>query len=645
MTTSRALSAALLLAALAPAASAAEPMTLAIDATDLPRKLLHSRITIPVPREASRSGGTLGLWYPKWIPGTHGPGGPVQNVAGLVVSEPSGERLAWTREPGEAHRINVTVPRGVREVVVEVRYITNQSTPNSRGVDSFGSDLIGFVSPNTVLLYPDGAMAATTRVRASLVLPDDWTAACALRELPSETTLGVDADDEPNRVAWEETTLETLVDSPVVVGLHAKAHDLVSEGWRGRVPPHVMTVFSEAESVVDLPEDMVALFRSMVEQAALLFGSHPFEHYDALVATTNVFGRSGLEHLESSWNVLPQRALQSVESLDGWNAYLIPHEYAHAWCGKYRRPAGMVTPDYHSPKDTELLWVYEGLTQYLGALLAVRAGITSPEEHRWSLQETVRSLRLRQGREWRALSDTGAASHLLRAGSASWGHLRRSQDYYSEGALVWLEADAVIRRKSEGRSSLDDFVRTFFRFRPDEPVPLGFDRDEVVATLSALADHDWDGFLRERIEQPSPRLATRVTEELGLLVQFTHELPKGPGDEKYDELDLRDSLGVSFSKEGRVRSVQLGSPADAAGLGPGMKVLGVGEHVWSPDRLTDVVARSASTGVVDLLVVSGERIEQRSIAYEGGPRWMVLVRDEEAPDVLADVLEPLEPPD
>jgi predicted metalloprotease with PDZ domain len=622
--------------------AAARPLVVEIDGTDLPRKLLHARVEIPVDARTAREG-SLALWYPKWIPGTHGPTGPVQNLAGIVLRDQDGETLKWTREPGEVYRVNVSLPRGIRSVVAELRYVTNQPSTNSKGVDSYGSDLLGFVSPNTVLLVPDGLDAATARVRASLLLPDDWTAVSSLEEDDSGTQLGRDDDDEANRVAWKETTLERFVDSPAMAGLHVKVHDLVEEGAAGTLPPHRMAIFSEAESVVDPPDEVMALYRAMVTEAALLFGSHPYREYDVLLATTNVIGRNGLEHLESSFNVIPQRSLMSEKSLKGWDEYLVPHEFVHSWCGKYRRPAGMVTRDFHSPKDTELLWVYEGLTQHLGAMLAVRSGMTTLEEYRWSLQRSVRSARLRQGREWRPLSDTGASSHTLRGGSASWGHLRRSQDYYSEGALIWLEIDGVLRRLSDGGRTLEDFCRVFFAHDPEHPRVKGFTRAEVVATLGQLVKHDWDGFLRQRVEQPADRLQTRVAEELGLLVQYTNERPEGPGDSKYGELDLRESVGADFGKDGKVRSVQLGSPADAAGLGPGMKVLGIGDHVWNADRLVDTVANSVTTGSIDLLLVSGERLVRRAIDYDGGPRYLVLVRDEEKPDLLADILRPLRP--
>lgn len=628
-------------------AQPAGPMSIEIDATELPRKLLHAKLTIPLDGPLARNGGELALWYPKWIPGTHGPGGPVQNIGGLTMSDEDGAAIEWTRQPGEVYRINAQIPAESDSLIITIRYITDQSSTNSHGVDSFGSELLGFVSPNTVLFYPDGADVAQLEIRPSLILPDDWSAASALIEIEAESTSGDDDDDDPGRIEYETTTVETFVDSPVMLGRYMEPYDLVTEKLAETVPPHVMSIFSEAESVVEIPDDVKQLFVDMVTQAALLFDSHPFEHFDILVATTDEMGRNGLEHLASTFNVVGQRTLQSAKRLSGWDEYLIPHEYVHSWVGKYRRPAGMITTDYHTPKNTELLWVYEGLTQHLGEIINVRCGMTTPEEYRWSLQRAVRGHRLRQGRAWRALADTAAASHILRGGSRNWGSLRRGQDYYGEGAIIWLEADAIIRRLTDGDKSLDEFVRAFFKFREDQPVPLGFTRADIVDALNSVVEHDWNAFLRERIEEPTEHFASNVASELGYTIEYTNTAPEGPDGARYDELDMRDSIGASISGGGRIDEIILGSPADQTGLGPDMEIVGVGEFVWSRERMLDALAASAETGSIDLMLVSGDKYITKTIVYDGGPRYMILVRDDDdddAPDPLEEILKPLEIP-
>jgi len=319
---------------------------------------------------------------------------------------------------------------------------------------------------------------------------------------------------------------------------------------------------------------------------------------------------------------------------------LVPHEYVHSWCGKYRRPAGMVTRDLFTPQDTELLWVYEGLTQYLGYLLEVRSAMATREEYDWDLLNRIRWARLQQGRQWRTLADTGAAAHSLRSGSATWGHLRRSQDYYDEGSLIWLEADAIIRRLTDGRKSLDDFCHAFFRHDAGDPVPKAYDRGEVVRVLGEVAAYDWDAFVRERVETPGPRAAMTLGEEIGYTIQFSNQPPSGPRDSRMDALDARDSLGMTIGWDGSIGTVLLGSPADEAGLGPRMRIIGVGDHVWSRARFIETLEASAATGTVTLLMTSGDRLVEKVINYDGGPRFMTIVKQEGEADVLAEILTP-----
>jgi predicted metalloprotease with PDZ domain len=322
---------------------------------------------------------------------------------------------------------------------------------------------------------------------------------------------------------------------------------------------------------------------------------------------------------------------------------LIPHEYVHAWCGKFRRPQGMITEDLHSPKDTRLLWVYEGLTQYLGTLLEVRSGLMSPEAFRWHLRRIVVDARYQDGRAWRSLEDTGASAHVLRAGSPRWGSLRRGQDFYYEGLLLWLEADARIRNLTRGDRSLDDFCRRFFAVEPQGPVPHGYDRDTVVRTLGEVVDDDWDAFIRERVERTHQRFPLTVLDELGLLLQYVNVRPEPPESEReIDRGDLRASLGLDLRRSGTVGTVVLGGPGDLAGLAPGDRIHGVNGFVHDDARLDDAVARSVATGTIDLLVVSGDRYETRTLRYDGGPRHPVLVSDDERVDRLAEIVAPLE---
>lgn len=599
--------------------------SLHIDATDLPRLLLTATQTIPL--DASQRGTDLPLWYPKWVPGSHAPGGPVQNIAGFAISDQDGNPIKWSRTPGEVYRFIAHVPKSATELNIDFRYITNQSTANSHGLDSWGADAIGLISPNTVLVYPEGINDGQWTVETSLTLPDDWKAACAL-------DTNDEADTDAN-YAYQPVSVRRLVDTPIMLGRHYKMYDLNEEGVDA--PPHRLHVFSEMKSQADIHPDVVDAYSKMVTQAARLFGSHPYPSMDILVATTNALPRNGLEHLRTTMNIIPLNKLDSLDNLSGWDQMLIPHEYVHSWCGKYRRPEGMATTDFHTPKGTELLWVYEGLTQYLGELLEARSGMSDLEQYRWNLLRRYRGARLNQGRDWRPLADTCSASHTLRGGSTNWGDLRRGQDYYYEGALIWMEADAIIRTETDGEKSIEDFCHAFFR--ADEPTddPNPYTREDVIAHLNDVLDYDWETFITERVDNTGGKPLAGAS-HLGYAIQYTNEPPTGPEGGRIDPLDARDSLGMSLSGDGSIRSVILGSPADQAGLAPRMKILGINGHTWSRQRFADLMATSAAEGSIELMTVSGDRITTTTITYAGGPRYMTLVRDESKPDVLGEIL-------
>ncbi len=612
------------LCSLAACAQSRADSSLHIDATDLPRLLLSARQTIPL--DSNQRGTDLALWYPKWVPGSHAPGGPIQNIAGFAVSDQDGNPIRWSRTPGEVYRFIAHVPKAATELNIDFRYITNQSAANSHGLDSFGAADIGLISPNTVLVYPEGMHDGEWMIETTLTLPEDWKAACALEKVESES----EAD-----YAYAPISIRMLIDAPIMVGRHYKMYELNEEGVNA--PPHRLHVFSEMASAVDIHPEVLNGYRRMVTQAARLFGSHPFPSMDILLGTTNQLGRNGLEHLRTTMNIIPLGTLDHPDNLNGWDQMLIPHEYVHAWCGKYRRPDAMATTDFHTPKGTELLWVYEGLTQYLGELLEIRAGLGTLDEYRWSLLTRYRSARLNQGRDWRPLADTCSASHTLRGGSANWGSLRRGQDYYYEGALIWMEADAIIRTESDGSKSIEDFVHAFFRAEEPTDDPNPYSRDDVIAHLNDVVGYDWETFISERVDNVTGKPLAGV-EKLGYSIQYTNEPPTGPNRSRIDPLDARDSLGISLSGDGSIRSVILGSPADKAGLAPRMKIMAIGEYTWSRQRFADLMATSGSEGSITFTIVSGDRLRDVTIEYNGGPRYMTMTRDASRPDILAEIM-------
>ncbi|GAB5401848.1 MAG: M61 family metallopeptidase [Aureliella sp.] len=609
--------------AIAPRASVADdrPMRVEIDARDLPRKLLSATVHLPV----ENAGGKVVVWYPKWVPGSHAPGGPIANVAGLQFEDTSGQQLTWRRTPGEVYRFEVAAPAGTTEIVVRLRYITNQPTTNAVGLDSYGSRRLGMVSPNTVLLYVDGMDIDSQIVHTSIELPESWTAATALRATKA---------DEPNKVVYQPASLRDVVDSPIMCGQYHNKVELAEPD--SGAPPHTLHVFTDDEKT-KLPDAILKRLRGMVTQTSRLIGSHPFDRFDVLLAVTDRLNPNGLEHARSTFNILPPSALVSAGAWKGWNRLLIPHEYLHAWCGKYRRPAGMLTGDFHTPKGTELLWVYEGLTQYLGELVEARSGIMSEAEflHRFEIE--VRRAIHQQGRKWRSLADTAAASHVLRASSPAWSSLRRSQDYYMEGMLLWVEIDAILRQVSRGEVTLDDFCHKFFNATSRLPRP--YDRAEVVDTLNSLADYPWDDLIERRVYSTTNDLSDGYVEQMGFQLKIAPKPTPIPGNtfRFISGVDLLDSIGATFSSTGRVSEILLGSPADAARLAPGMTVVTVGNRKWSRRAMLDAIAETKDTPLV-LTIADGDRLVPYQLDYSGGSRYLVLEKPDDGQTVISEVV-------
>ncbi|XZE54301.1 hypothetical protein SH139x_000258 [Planctomycetaceae bacterium SH139] len=628
---------------------AADTMHVTIDARELPRKLLLAQIELPLSPQAKSH--RLALWYPKWVPGSHGPGGPVENLAGLIIEDGAGNLLTWKRTPGEVYRLEVDVPPGTEQLRIELRYITNQPSVNSMGHDSWGSDTVGVISPNTVLLYPESSGIRSSKISSEFLLPIGWQAATALPprsrasddEAAESQASGSQDSHGTAAVSFAPVSLETFVDSPLMCGPHYQVLDLVEAEYADSIPPHRLHVFRDQPVEQALDEEILAKLRAMVTETYLLTGSHPFDQFDVLLGLTDALPANGLEHSQSTLNVLPPRAVASASAFRGWNRLLIPHEYLHAWCGKYRRPAGMATTTFHEPKDTELLWVYEGLTQYLGELIEARSGLMTDAQFRHRLVVELRNATYQQGRKWRSLADTGAAAHILRARSDAWPGLRRSQDFYMEGMLFWLEADAILRAKTEGEKSLDDFCRKFFQVKKKSPHPNPYTRRDVVRILQALHPYDWDGLIARRVESLQTDFDPNVASLLGYRFVSQPDLVEVPADtfRNASGFDLRASLGASFSNDGLVRDLLLGSPADKARLRPDMRIIAVADRKWSTGNLEAAIVEAQQGTPIELHVLVGEQFKTIQLHYYAGPRAWNLVRDEERPDLLEAILQPL----
>ncbi|MGV3773720.1 MAG: M61 family metallopeptidase [Verrucomicrobiales bacterium] len=593
-----------------------------LDATEIPRGLLRSKLTFQA------KPGRFKVWYPKWIPGVHGPVGPVQNMAGLTFETASGKTLKWTRDDLLTYQFFVEVPEGEKEVVASMDYICNQPSVNSTGVDSYGNGAMGIINLNTCLLYPDGADIHQAKIQMRLKMPADWQHGTSLQT-------------EKNAEGWitfAPVTFEEAVDSPIIMGKHVRQVTLRKEA------PAVFAHFvSESESAIQVDEKYIGQLQKTVSEANALFGKANFREYHFLVGASDQIPPMGLEHLNSSLNVVGERDLVDEKKRKLRAAYLLPHEFVHSWCGKYRRPAGMVTPNFHTDKQTKMLWVYEGLAQYLGDVLMVRGGQFSLDDYRQSLALDLSRLINTTGRKWRSLEDTAVVAWQLRGRSKSWGLLRRSQDYYDEGMIIWMEIDAVIRSKTSNQKSLDDFCRAFFAPREGQGRVIPFEHNELIETLNSIVNHDWQQLIEARVNNSMETLSLDFLDRVGYRLEYS---PKPPGlleeIEKVSKAsNALDSLGMNFAEDGKITEVVPGMPGDKAGLAPGMDVEGINNRKFNKDRLLEALSDSVGKKEIEILVLEGDRFKQFKIPYSDGPRFLQLTRNKDKGDILADIYKPL----
>jgi predicted metalloprotease with PDZ domain len=593
-----------------------------VDATELPRKLLRSTI------EFDASGDTLALLYPEWIPGIHAPRGPLQNLAGFVPRDADGTVLRWERDWSDMYRLLVLRDEGQRsKVTVDLTYITNQPSTNSTGIDAFGTRTLGIINWNTVLVAPEDIPPARLQVELELTLPQGWQAGSALAV----------ASREGDRIRFEPVTYEQLIDRPLICGLHYREVELA------RTDGATYFLDIVADEARDLPQhdSVFTPLGALVLESEALFGPAPhFGSYRFLLVVSDQAPRLGLEHRESSLNSAKADAFRDLDWVDNGLGYLLPHEFVHAWVGKYRRPAGMVTGDFHTTKNTEGLWVYEGLTQYLGNVLAARSGLVTADEFRERMAMYT-AVRLReQGRQWRPLRDTAVSSYILRGGSDSWGLMRRGQAYYAEGGLTWLDFDARLREASAGQRSLDDFCLAFFGGGDRQRTTVPFTTQDILEGLSALdGDTPWGDLVEARIERTQEVFTAHWVSSTGYRLEYVDEIPASlkKREAKGEYVYLGESLGLTVKNAGQVSSVTPGGVADATGIHPGIEIVGVNGFKFSPERLRTAVEDSPETGHIELLTLDGDVYTTFDLQYDAGPRYWEAVLQEGRVDRLAEI--------
>ena len=596
------------------------PITLSVDATEAPRKLFHARMTMPV------SPGPMTLVYPKWIPGEHGPTGPIINLAGLKITG-SGKIIPWRRDDVEMYAFHFEVPAGVREIEVALDFLS----PTFAGGFTAGASTtshLAIVTWNQLLLYPEGANISDVTFKTNLTLPAGWKFG---------TSLPV-SNQSASRIDFAPVSLERLVDSPVLAGEYFLEIPLSAN------PSNEIDIAADNNADLAISPELTTALKRVVSEAVSLFGATHYTHYHFLLTLSDHTAHFGLEHHESNDSRVSERALLD-EALRDVSLGVLPHEFVHSWNGKYRRPAGLATPNYQEPMKGELLWVYEGLTEYLGNLLAARSGLWTEQQYRDHLAEVAADLDHRPGRMWRPLIDTTIAAQLLYFAPDEWGSVRRGVDFYDEGWLIWLDVDTRIRELSGGAKTLDDFCKRFHGAPSTEPMVKTYTFDDVANTLNEVAPFDWRNFLTTRLNSTDFHAPLGGIERSGWNLAYQ---PKPNGYLKdYEQVrrgaELGYSIGLRLNEDGRIADVIEGMAAAKAGVGPGMKVLGVNGKAYSADILREAIKKTTDPRhrKIDLTIDNEGHLENHQLTYAEGEKYPVLQRDAARPDVLTKIIAPL----
>jgi predicted metalloprotease with PDZ domain len=597
-------------------------VTLFVDATSAPRKIFHARLKIPA------SPGDLTLYYPKWIPGEHAPDGPVIDLAGLKFFG-AGKALKWRRDLIDGFTIHVEVPDGITEVNAELDFLSPATFEGGFSAGSSATDKMAVISWNQVLLYPKGWKADELTYVASLKLPANWKFGTPL---PIASTTGDQLNGE-TQITFRPASLTTLVDSPVIAGEYLKVVKLADN------PLTEMDIAADSAAALEPPQEVWDHYKNLVDQANKLFGAHHYRDYHFLLSLSDHVAHFGLEHHESDDSRVDERGLVD-ETARKMEASLLPHEYVHSWNGKYRRPADLTTPDYQEPMQDDLLWVYEGLTNYLGTVLTARTGLLTNPQARDDLALTAAALDHTPGREWRNLQDTADAAPELYFSPHAWQSWRRSVDFYDEDTLNWLWVDVIIRQQSKGKKSLDDFCHLFHGAPSSGPMVKTYTFDDVVNTLNQVVMYDWRGFWTERLASHGPGAPLGGIESSGWKVVYDEtpsEMMRGAESNSHI-VGGAYSIGIELREDGTITDTIEKMPAAVAGIGPGMKLIAVNGHKYTPEVLRDALkAGKGGTMPLELLVENTDYYKTFKLDYHGGERYPHLVRDESKPDLLTEI--------
>ncbi len=599
------------------------PITISVDATDAPRRVLHAKLQFPV------QPGPLTLYYPKWMPADHSPDGPIWNLAGLHFSA-AGKEIPWQQDDVDMYAFNIDVPKGANSIDASLDFLLSPPGPTI-DFSASGAARLFILMWNQVALYPKGWPAAELTYNPSLTLPNGWK---------FNTALPV-ASQSGNSVTFSPVAFDLLIDSPVQAGEFTRVYPLNP----AIKPSHELDVLSDDAWALDVPPALLENYSRLVAEADALYRSHHYRDYHFLLTLSDNTMGLGQEHHESSDDRIRQHTLldPNARLLE---AGLFPHEFTHSWNGQFRRPEGLATPDFQQPMKGELLWVYEGLTEFLGELLTARSGLVTPAQAREHLAETAAMLDHRAGRRWRSLQNTANAAQILYFSVPEWSSYRRSVDFYPEAVLIWLDVDATIRKLTNGSRSMDDFCHAFYAPPDGEPVIKTYTFDDVVATLNGIAPYNWRSFLRERLDSTGPHAPLGGITGGGWQLVYNDEPNEfiAAADAVSGSADFTSSIGLHVKGDGTVVDAIPGMPAFEAGISPYLKIIAVNGREFSVDELKRAVHDSKSNSApIKLSALNANTLETHEIQYHDGNRYPHLERVEGTPDYLDEALKSLTP--
>ena len=591
-------------------------LQLTVDASDVTRAIFKVHEHVPV-----EAAGDFVMLYPKWLPGNHSPSGQINKVAGFRASA-NGRELKWVRDNLDVYAFHIEVPQGVSAIDIDFQYLSPTANNQGRVVATPDLASIEWIANS---MYPAGYYVRDIPIQASVIIPSGWHVATALR--PGGQTA--------DRLDYPVTSYEILMDSPLIAGAHYRAFRLS--------PDVTLDVIADNEKELAAKPDQIAAHERLVEQAVKAFGAQHYDHYDFLLTISDYLGGEGLEHHRSSEDGTGRGYFTDWDNMLR-DRNLLPHEFSHSWNGKFRRAADLWTPDYRTPMQDSMLWVYEGQTQFWGYVLGARSGMLSKQDTLDAIAAAAAAYSLgTPGRQWRPLIDTTNDPIIAQRAAQPWRSWMRSEDYYSEGQLIWIDVDRIIREQSHGARSIDDFAKAFFGVRDRDFGELTYTLDDIVGTLNKVQPYDWRGYLQRRVYAIAPEAPLEGINEGGYKLVYTPEPTKWikSAEKNGKNSDLSYSGGLVVGNDGKITSVLWDSAAFNAGLTIGSQIIAVNGRNFDGDAIKQAIRDAANGGTApQLLIHDGDVYRTLTLDWHGGLRYPTLEKIGKGPGTLDALLAP-----